>query len=227
MPRSYRVGLQQRAYSPQSGRNMSALSFQRRLRRQTISARPSHLASAASSSEIASMASRGACGSRCTAWTSKRPAWRSALRSTRRRAVRLAGTGERNSRAAASRPAYKSRCGSGSRTGVRSSPAPRRADRRARAAPGRRSGEGSEPRGGERRPASREHRPGRVRPLRPGSAIACSRVVLGESEIVAQFAGRGDSERPGGALDERAMRLGLVGVGSARISAGMTRSVRS
>ena len=38
------------------------------------SARPSQAASAASSSEIASMASAGACGSRCTAWTSSRPA---------------------------------------------------------------------------------------------------------------------------------------------------------
>src|SRR5258708_4152352 len=29
------------------------------------------------------MASEGACGSRCTAWTSNRPAWRSAFRSSR------------------------------------------------------------------------------------------------------------------------------------------------
>ena len=49
----------------------------------TTSARPSQPASAASSSEIASMASAGACGSRCTAWTSNRPAWRSAFRSSR------------------------------------------------------------------------------------------------------------------------------------------------
>ena len=55
-----------------------------------------------------------------------------------------------------------------------------------------------------------------------------SRVVRTETEIVAQLLRRGDAERLGRALDEGAVRLtSRPGVGRARISAGMTRSVRS
>ena len=53
------------------------------------------------------------------------------------------------------------------------------------------------------------------------------RLVRAETKIVAQILGRGDAERESCAFDKGAMRLLLVRVGRARISAGMTRSVRS
>ena len=167
--------------------------------------------SPASSSEIASMASDGACGSRCTAWTSSRPAWRSALRSSRAdepvaeqegkdviavlalvgRRVNLDPVVEvKEPQCAGSLP-------------------DERIERRQQ-----------RPRRNAARPARVTVKVGEPRPARNLDRLEharleerldrLSRIVRAKTKIVAQVPLRGDAERLSGAVDERALRVLLV-----------------